>query len=189
MLSRSSLIESRDNLHINNLRLSPSILLFLALLPPTRTTPLHLKRSSPRSQHPSPCRRFVSIVAVSVATSSFSFTWTSVVWSLLRSSTAFMEKARAAVMSSFNFRRSMISPPLVRSPITLKMQNRRPEPKDSWIGTCLNFIHFDIQSSNQDIWPPSKRFVVTPAVYPRLFEILTTLTFGALRKNHIVTNM
>ena len=25
--------------------------------------------------------------------------------------------------------------------------------------------------------------LVTPAVYPRVFEILTTLTFGALRKN------
>ena len=29
---------------------------------------------------------------------------------------------------------------------------------------------------------PSKRCVVAPAVYSRVFEILTTLTFGALRK-------
>ena len=32
-----------------------------------------------------------------------------------------------------------------------------------------------------------KRFIVTPAVCPRLFEFLTTWTFGALRKNHIVS--
>ena len=51
---------------------------------------------------------------------------------------------------------------------------------------CLNFNHFDIQSRNQDIWPPSKRVTVTPAVCPRSFEFLTTLTFGALRRNHIV---
>ena len=29
---------------------------------------------------------------------------------------------------------------------------------------------------------PSKRFVVAPAVFPRMFEILAALTFGALRK-------
>ena len=34
----------------------------------------------------------------------------------------------------------------------------------------MNFIHFDTSSRNQDIWLPSKRFVVTPAVHPRLFE-------------------
>ena len=34
---------------------------------------------------------------------------------------------------------------------------------------------------------PSKRFMVNPVVYPRVFEILTTLTFGALRKNHNVS--
>ena len=27
----------------------------------------------------------------------------------------------------------------------------RSEPQDSWIGTCLYFMHFDIQSRNQDI--------------------------------------
>ena len=52
---------------------------------------------------------------------------------------------------------------------------------------CLNFIHFDTQSRNQDMWLPSKRLVVATAVYSRLFEILTTLTFGALRKNHIMS--
>ena len=34
---------------------------------------------------------------------------------------------------------------------------------------------------------PSKRFMVTPVVCPRLFEFLATLTFGALRKNHNVS--
>ena len=31
------------------------------------------------------------------------------------------------------------------------------------------------------------KFVVAPAVYPRVFEILTTLKFGALRTKHIVS--
>ena len=31
------------------------------------------------------------------------------------------------------------------------------------------------------------RVLVTPVVYPRVFEILTTLTPGALQKNHIVS--
>ena len=31
------------------------------------------------------------------------------------------------------------------------------------------------------------RVIVTPVVCPRLFEILTTLTLGALRRNHIVS--
>ena len=52
---------------------------------------------------------------------------------------------------------------------------------------CLNFNYFDIQSSNQYISLPSMRVLVTPAVYPRLFEFLTTLTFGALRKKHILS--
>ena len=34
---------------------------------------------------------------------------------------------------------------------------------------------------------PSKRFTVSPVVYPRVFKILTALTFGALRKNHNVS--
>ena len=29
--------------------------------------------------------------------------------------------------------------------------------------------------------------MVTPVVYPRVFEFVTTLTIGALRKNHIVS--
>ena len=32
-----------------------------------------------------------------------------------------------------------------------------------------------------------ERVMVTPAVCPRLFEFLTTLTFGALRRNHMVS--
>ena len=31
------------------------------------------------------------------------------------------------------------------------------------------------------------RVMVTPAVYPRWFELLTTLTFRALGRNHIVS--
>ena len=63
--------------------------------------------------------------------------------------------------------------------------------RESWLPppftrVCLNFIHFDIQSRNQDICLPSKRFIVTPVVCPRLFEIITTLTSRALRRNHIV---
>ena len=67
--------------------------------------------------------------------------------------------------------------------------------KESWLlpsftRTCLKFIHFDIQSRNQDIGLPSMRVLVTPAVYSRVFEILTTLTFGALRKKtHCVNNI
>ena len=34
---------------------------------------------------------------------------------------------------------------------------------------------------------PSKRFMVTPVVRPRLFELLAALTFGALRRNHTVS--
>ena len=66
--------------------------------------------------------------------------------------------------------------------------------RESWLlppftRTRLNFIHFDTQSRNQDIWLPSKRFVVTP-VYSRVFEILTTLTFGSTaQKSHCVTNI
>ena len=81
----------------------------------------------------------------------------------------------------------------------------RSEPQDSWIGTRLNFHHFDIQSwlfarvrlnfhnfdihnRNQDIWLAFVRDTVTAVVSPRcLFGFLTTLTFGALRKNHIVS--
>ena len=64
--------------------------------------------------------------------------------------------------------------------------------RESWLlpsltRVCLNFIHFDTQSRNLHIWIPSRRFVLTPAVYPRVLEILTTLTFGALRKNHIMS--
>ena len=60
------------------------------------------------------------VVAVCVTTSSSSasssFTWTSVAWSVLRSSSAFGELARAA---------PIISQPLVRTPITLEIQNTR----------------------------------------------------------------
>ena len=40
-----------------------------------------------------------------------------------------------------------------------KAEMARPDPKDSWIGTCSNFIHFDIQNRNQNIWPLSKSVV------------------------------
>ena len=38
-----------------------------------------------------------------------------------------------------------------------------------------------------EIWLPSKRSAVAPAVYSRGFENLTKLTFGALRKNHVAS--
>ena len=65
--------------------------------------------------------------------------------------------------------------------------------RESWLSppktrTCLNFIHFDIQIRNQDIWLTSMRVQVTPAVHPRMLEILTTLTFGALRKKSHCAN-
>ena len=45
-----------------------------------------------------------------------------------------------------------------------------------------------MQSRNQDILATFKeRFMVAPAVCPRLFECPATFTFGALRKNHIVS--
>ena len=37
------------------------------------------------------------------------------------------------------------------------------------------------------IWLPSRKSMVTPVVCPRLFGILTMLTFRALRRNHIVS--
>ena len=176
MFSRSSLIDSEDNLHINNLRLSPSILLFWRVS--SHSDDASSPEREPTQVSRSPCQRFVSIVAVSVA------------WSLLRYSSASRALARSAGMSSSNFRRSNdLTAACSNSHHFENSELTRPEPKDSWIGTCLNFIHFDTQSRNQDIWLPSKRFVVTPAVYPRVFEILTTLTFGALCKNHIVSRV
>ena len=50
-------------------------------------------------------------------------------------------------------------------------EQARSEPQDSWIGTCLNLHHFEIQSRNQDIWLPFMKVMVTPAVCPRLFEL------------------
>ena len=56
------------------------------------------------------------------------------------------------------------------------------------VEACLNFIHFDTWSRNQDVKLPLMRVLVTPAVYPpRVFEFLITSTFGAQRKNHIAS--
>ena len=57
--------------------------------------------------------------------------------------------------------------------------------RESWLlppftRNCLSFIHFDIQSRTM------KRVMVTPA---RLFEFPTTLTFGALSRNHVVSTV
>ena len=62
----------------------------------------------------------------------------------------------------------------------------RPEPKDSWIGTCLNFIQFDILSRNQDKLVTFQQIrSYTCRLTRACLEILTTLTFGALReKSH-----
>ena len=95
------------------------------------------------------------------------------------------------------------SPPLVLNSHHMdNSEQARPEPKDSWIGTCLtchffehselatltgtrlNFIHFDTESSKQDISLPFMRVLVTPAVYPRLFDFLTTA-----QQSHCVTNI
>ena len=51
----------------------------------------------------------------------------------------------------------------------------------------LNFDHLDIQSRRGDVFWLPLREMVTPVVGPRMFEILTTLTFGALHRNHMVT--
>ena len=58
----------------------------------------------------------------------------------------------------------------------------RPGPKSIWIGTCLNFIHFHTQAEMKTLLR-SQRFEVIPVVNPHVFEILTTMTFGALHKN------
>ena len=50
---------------------------------------------------------------------------------------------------------------------------------------CL--LYLDIQSRRRDvIWLHFTRVVITPVVCPRLFEFLTTFTFGAQRGNHVV---
>ena len=90
----------------------------------------------------SPCRRFVSIVAVSGATS-FSFAWTSVAWPLLRSSSStFWESARSADVSPFNFG----TIPVISCTTAEIAELPRSEPQDSWIAACLNFHCFDVQS-------------------------------------------
>ena len=136
---KTPLIDCGDDLLSNTLLLSSSALLSCALLLPTRRTPGHLKSGSPsRIALRAPCRRFVSIVAVKMTTS-FSFTWTSGAWSVLRSSSS----ARAAGMSSFN----------LYSELATLTESRLPPPSTR---VCLNFSHFDIQNRNHDIWLPSK---------------------------------
>ena len=96
-----------------------------------------LSTSIPRS----PCRRFVSIVTVSVATA-LSFAATSVAWSLLRSSsTAFWESARPADMSSFN-----VCP--LRCVTAQIAELPRSERQDGWVVACLNFHHLDNNSGH-----------------------------------------
>ena len=59
--------------------------------------------------------------------------------------------------------------------------------KAPYTRVCLNFNHLHIHSRHGDIiFATFKRVMVTPAVCPRLFEILTTLTFGAQRGCHTV---
>ena len=146
MFSRSSLIDSGDNLHINNLRLSPSTLLVWRFSSHSDDASSPEREPTPVSR--SPCQRFVSIVAVSVATSSFSFNWTSVARCFQGvgeiSGHVALQKAHdlaAASSNSHHFENS---------------EQMGLEPRDSSIGTCLNFIHFDTKSTNRDIWLPSK---------------------------------
>ena len=60
-------------------------------------------------------------------------------------------------------------------------------PEPPFTRVRLNFIHFETQSRSQDIWLLFMMVMATLVVCPRLFVILTTLTFGALRRNHIVS--
>ena len=62
----------------------------------------------------------------------------------------------------------------------------RSGPPNGWVGACLNFNHFDIQSRrawsqkmtyHQDTF---MRFMVTPVVCPRLFEFRTSSALCAL---------
>ena len=54
---------------------------------------------------------------------------------------------------------------------------------------CCGVLWCDVCCDVVVVWPAAMLMgvMVTPAVCPRLFEFLTTLTFGALRKNHIVS--
>ena len=65
------------------------------------------------------------------------------------------------------------------------MRESRPPPPFTRI--LLYFHHNHIQNKRGDIWIPSERFIVTPVVCPRLLEFLTTLTFGALHRSHLVS--
>ena len=61
-------------------------------------------------------------------------------------------------------------------------------PEPPFTRVCLNFNHLDIQTNRgRHHLATIKRVMVTPAVCPRWIEILSTLTFGAPRKNHIVS--
>ena len=53
---------------------------------------------------------------------------------------------------------------------------------------CLLFV-VDCRQTLRHHLATFKRVMVTPAVCPRLFGILTTLTFGAQRKNHIASKL
>ena len=54
---------------------------------------------------------------------------------------------------------------------------------------CLNFIHPDIQTRNQDIGLPSKRFIVTLAVCQRLFEFPTADARSTAQKSHRINSI
>ena len=54
---------------------------------------------------------------------------------------------------------------------------------------CLNFIHLDIQTRNQDIGLHSKRFIVTPAVCQRLFEFPTADARSTAQKSHRINSI
>ena len=153
MFSRSSLSESGDNLHINTLRLSPSILLFWRFLSHSDDASSPERELSNITPPHSPSLERVSYGHF-CDPRPISGSWRE--QRACRPSTSLQKvhDLTAACSNSHHFENS---------------KQTRPEPKDSWIGTCLNCIHFDIQSRNQDIWLPSKIFIVIPAVYPRLF--------------------
>ena len=120
----------------------------------------------------SPRRRFVTMVAVSETASSFTtaslcLRFVSIVGVSVATYTFFLHILAPAVLF---VRFQACHPPASEGHdlaaltcMAVEIAERaRCEPKDNWIGTCLNL----------------KKFIV----FSHVFELLTTLTFGALRK-------
>ena len=172
---KNLLVDCGDDLLNNDLLLSSSALLFW--------------RSTSHSHNASLLSVWArspfmpSIVAVNVATSAFSITATSGAWSL-----ALLFARFQGVGEKLQNTNDLA----VLRCVTVEIAElTRSEPQDGKIGTCLNFIHFDIRCRSQDIWLPFMRFIATPAVSPRLLECLTTLTRRSTwQKSHrVISNV